>query len=108
VIGVSRRADAGELLNEQGSGLFGHWEPTDDAHGTSGVGVVLADGEFERFIEHSKQYLSQLTAHDGEPIVYYNGGAWDRAGKIKSGVDWFADPHGEQDKIDATLRVEIR
>lgn len=108
VIGVSRRADAGELLNEQGSGLFGYWEPTDDAHGTSGVGVVLADGEFERFIEHSKQYLSQLTAHDGEPIVYYNGGAWDRAGKIKSAVDWFAYLHGEQDKIDAPLRVEIR
>ena len=108
VIGVSRRADAGELLNEQGSGLFGYWEPTDDAHGTSGVGVVLADGEFERFIEHPKQYLSQLTAHDGEPIVYYNGGAWDRAGKIKSAVDWFAYLHGEQDKIDAPLRVEIR
>lgn len=107
-IGVSRRAEEGQLLNEQGSGTFGYWEPTDDAHGTTGVGVILADGEFERFIEQPKQYLSVLTAHDGEPIVYYNGGAWDRAGKVTSAGDWFAYLRAEKDKAASPLQVEIK
>lgn len=107
-IGVSRRAEEGKLLNEQQRGIFGYWEPTDGAHGTTGVGVVLADGEFERLIEQPKQYLSVFTAHADEPIVYYNGGAWDRAGKITSSDDWFTYLQAEKDKIAAPLRVEIK
>ena len=107
-IGVSRCAEAGELLNEQGGGLFGYWEPTDEVHGTTGVGVVLAEGKFEQFIEQPKQYLSVLTAHDGEPIVYYNGGAWDRAGEITSAADWFAYFQAVKDRVATPLQVEIK
>jgi len=107
-IGVSRRAEEGELLNEQGSGTFGYWEPTDDTHGTTGVGVILADGQFEQFVEQPRQYLSILTARDGEPIVYYNGGAWDRAGKVTSAGDWFAYLRAAKDKAASPLQVEIK
>lgn len=107
-IGVSRRAEEGELLNEQESGMFGYWEPTDSAYGTTGVGVILADGEFERFVEQPRQYLSVFTAHDGEPIVYYNGGAWDRAGKITSASDWFAYLQAAKDMVASPLLVEIK
>ena len=107
-IGVSRRAEEGKLLNEQDSGLFGYWEPTDSAHGTTGVGVVLADGKFEQFIEQPKQYLSVLTVHDGEPVVYYNGGAWDRAGEITSADDWFAYLQVVKDNVASPLQVEIK
>lgn len=107
-IGVSRRAEAGELLNDRDAGLFGYWEPTDEVHGTTGVGVLLAEGKFEQFIEQPKQYLSVLTAHDGEPIVYYNGGAWDRAGKITSAADWFAYLQAVKDRVATPLQVEIK
>ncbi|MEC3881520.1 DUF4861 family protein [Parapedobacter sp. 10938] len=107
-IGVSRRAEEGTLLNEPDSGLFGYWEPTDDKHGTTGVGVVLADGQFEQFIEQPKQYLSVLTVRDGEPIVYYNGGAWDRAGKFMSASDWFGYLQATKNKEASPLQVEIK
>jgi len=107
-VGVARRADEGELLKQPGRGLFGYWEPTDETHGTTGVGVVLGDGEFERFVEQSDQYLSVLSAHDGKPLVYYNGGAWDRAGHITSAADWFTYLQKEKNKINAPLQVEIK
>ena len=106
-IGVSRRAEAGELLNEEDRGLFGYWEPTDDTHGTTGVGVVLIDGEFERFVEQPEQYLSVLTVHDGEPIVYYNGGAWDRAGNITSASEWFNYLKAIKNGKSSPLAIEI-
>ena len=89
-IGIARRAKEGKLLTNPDTGVFGYWEPTDEKHGTTGTGVILASSVFERYVEHPEQYLAVLTAHDGEPIVYYNGGAWDRAGKITSADDWFA------------------
>ncbi|MFB2119175.1 DUF4861 family protein [Parapedobacter sp. 2B3] len=107
-IGVSRRAQAGQLLHEGNNGMFGYWEPTDDKHGTTGVGVVLADGPSEQLIEQPTQYLTVLTAHDGEPIVYYNGGAWDRAGKITSANDWFAYLRTVKNRLASPLQVEIK
>ncbi|MGV3760924.1 DUF4861 family protein [Parapedobacter sp.] len=107
-IGVSRRATEGRLLSEKDNGMFGYWEPTDAAHGTTGVGVILTDGPFEQFIAQPKQYLSVLTAHDSEPIVYYNGGAWDRGGRIASADEWFAYLRAAKEKETFPLQVEIK
>lgn len=107
-IGISRRAEGGRLLNEPNGDVFGYWEPADDVHGTTGVGVILVDGQLEQFTEKPAQYLAGLTAHDGKPIVYYNGGAWDRAGKIASADDWFNYLQAIKDKEASPLQVEIK
>lgn len=107
-IGVARREDEGKISNEQGSGIFGYWEPESEKHGTTGVGVVLADGQFERLVETPEQYLMVVTATAGEPLVYYNGGAWDRAGKITDAAGWFAYLREAKEKETSPLSVEIK
>lgn len=107
-IGIARRAEEGKLLNEQANGILGYWEPEHDKHGTTGVGVVLAEGSFERFIEQPTQYLSALTVDNGKPVVYYNGGVWDRPGKITSADDWFAYLHTIKEREAWPLLVEIK
>ncbi len=33
--------------------------------------------------------LAKLSVRSGEPLVYYTGAAWDKAGHITSGQAWF-------------------
>ncbi|MGK6350594.1 DUF4861 family protein [Parapedobacter sp. DT-150] len=107
-IGIARRAAGGELFNEQGQGIFGYWEPAQGDHGMTGVGVMLADGDFEGYESLPNQYLARLTAADGKTITYYNGGAWNKAGKITSAKDWFAYLKAFKERQASPLRVELK
>lgn len=106
-IGIARRAEEGKLFNAQDEGVLGYWEPEHDEHGTTGVGIVLAGGPFERLIEQPTQYLATVTVADGKSVVYYNGGVWDRAGKIMEANDWFTYLQGVKDRIAAPLEIGI-
>lgn len=107
-IGLSRRAEGGQLLQEQGSGILGYWEPEHGENGITGAGVVLANAHFDQYVIQPAQYLALLTATDGEAITYYNGGAWNKAGKITTPETWFAYLQAAKAKMDSPLHVEIR
>ena len=107
-IGIARRAGGGTLLNAQDSGILGYWEPEHGADGITGAGVILGDGQFDRYVDQPAQYLALLTATDGEPITYYNGGAWNKAGKITSAEAWFAYLQAVKERHASPLHVEIK
>lgn len=107
-VGISRRAGEGRLLQEQDSGILGYWEPEQGEYGMTGVGVLLGDGQFDHYVDQPTQYLALLTATDGEPITYYNGGAWNKAGKITSSEAWFAYVRGFKERHVSPLNVEIK
>ena len=88
-LGIARREQPGELSKEQDGGILGYWEPEHGEDGTMGIGVLLADGGFEGYEDLANQYLALFTAENGKPFTYYNGGAWNKAGKITSASDWF-------------------
>lgn len=94
VIGIRKRADAGVIaLNEQ-EGIMGYWEPTHPEDGTTGIGVVLVNSKNEMLVSKTAkdytQLLAKIEVKNNEPVVYYAGAAWDRAGKIKNAAQWFA------------------
>lgn len=93
VIGIRRRAEPGVIsLNEQ-EGIMGYWEPTFPEDGTTGVGVVLVNSKNEMLVSKTAKEYTQLLAKievkNNEPVVYYSGAAWDRAGKITNSKQWF-------------------
>lgn len=88
-IGVARRADQGTHIGEQHRGIFGYWEPEQGDHGITGVGVILDNGGFDGLETTPTQYLNLLTVPDGGTITYYNGGAWNKAGRFATAGDWF-------------------
>lgn len=87
VVGIIRREKPGVIsLNEQ-QGIMGYWEPT-EKEGTTGVGSILTTPVSTMWVNKT-QILAKTTVNNNEPIVYYSGAAWDKAGKIANSKQWF-------------------
>ena len=106
-IGVASRKDPGELLEEQQAGIFGYWEPEIGKFGITGVGVLLENGPFSGFGELSNQYLAFADATDKTPLVYYVGGAWNKAGVFTSAEAWFDYLRSYKERVTKPLVVKI-
>lgn len=107
-IGVARRAQPGNLLQEEQKGIFGYWEPEIGNHGITGIGVILEKGGFSGFGDLSNQYLAFGEATRGTPLTYYVGGAWNRAGIYTSAEDWFDYLHAFKERVALPLNAEIK
>ncbi len=107
VIGVARRKAPGEVLREEAQGIFGYWEPEHGEDGITGVGII-SEKPFSAVHEHADQYLSELAATNNEPLVYYNGGAWNKAGKITSADAWFSYLTTYKQHLGNPLKVSIQ
>lgn len=87
VVGIIRREKPGVIsLNEQ-QGIMGYWEPT-EKEGTTGVGSILTTPVSTMWVNKT-QILAKTTVNNNEPIVYYSGAVWDKAGKITNSKQWF-------------------
>jgi len=87
VVGIIRREKPGVIsLNEQ-QGVMGYWEPT-EKEGTTGVGSILTTPVSTMWVNKT-QILAKTTVNNNEPIAYYSGAAWDKAGKITNSKQWF-------------------
>jgi hypothetical protein len=88
VVGIIKRPKGGVLsLNEQ-QGIMGYWEPTFDPEGTTGVGAIVLTPVSNMLVTKA-QLLAKTTIKNNEPLVYYTGAAWDKAGKITNAKQWF-------------------
>ncbi|QKZ13504.1 DUF4861 family protein [Spirosoma sp. KUDC1026] len=89
VVGISLRSEPSPLLQDEKNGIMGYWEPKHGNDGTIGVGCVFpkAPVSMLRKYDHA---LARLTAKPSDDLIYYTGGAWDKAGRITSSADWFA------------------
>jgi hypothetical protein len=88
VVGIIKRPETGVIsLNEQ-QGIVGYWEPTHGEDGTTGVGSILTT-PVSNILVGNMQMLAKTTVNNNEPIIYYSGAAWDKAGKITNAKQWF-------------------
>jgi len=88
VVGIIRREKAGVIsLNEQ-QGIMGYWEPTFEKDGTTAVGSIMTTPVSTMWVD-KQQLLAKTTVKNNEPVVYYSGAAWDKAGKITNSKQWF-------------------
>ncbi|WP_140487194.1 DUF4861 family protein [Flavobacterium sp. GSA192] len=87
-VGISKRPESGVLLLNEQQGIIGYWEPTHGNDGTTGVGAVLTTA-VKNMLVGNNQLLALTEAKNSEPIVYYAGAVWDKAGKITNSVQWF-------------------
>lgn len=88
VVGIIKRPETGIIsLNEQ-QGVMGYWEPTHGEDGTTGVGVILTT-PVSTMLVGKEQLLAKTAVNSNESIIYYTGGAWNKAGKITNSIQWF-------------------
>jgi len=87
VVGIIKRPETGIIsLNEQ-QGIMAYWEPTHGKDGTTGVGAILTTPA-NNMIVGNAQMLAKTAVKNNEPIIYYAGAAWDKAGKITNAKQW--------------------
>ena len=92
VAGITIRPEPGKLLLDEQAGILGYWEPTHGADGTLGIGCLFPKKSIPMLYQYGHG-LAKLSVRSGEPLVYYSGGAWDKANLIKTGEAWFAYLH---------------
>lgn len=88
VVGIIKRPETGIMsLNEQ-QGIIAYWEPTHGLDGTTAVGSILTT-QVNNMIVGSTQMLAKTAVKNNEPVLYYSGAVWDKAGKITNAKQWF-------------------
>ncbi|WP_338868739.1 DUF4861 family protein [Spirosoma sp. SC4-14] len=106
VAGITLRPEASPLLLNETKGILGYWEPKHGDDGTIGVGCIFpaTPVSMQRKYQHG---LAKLSVKSGNTIIYYSGGAWDKAGRITSGDDWFAYLHQFADQLKTPPMVTV-
>lgn len=92
VAGITLRPSTSPLLIDEKKGVLGYWEPAHREDGILGVGCVFITVPVPmlRQYEHG---LAKLRVKSGGTLVYYTGGAWNKAGRISTSDAWFAYLH---------------
>ncbi|KAF2330648.1 DUF4861 family protein [Flavobacterium daemonense] len=106
-VGISKRPENGIVsLNEQ-QGILGYWEPVHGKDGTTGVGSILSTPVKKMLVENN-QLLAITETKNNEPIVYYTGAVWDKAGIITNSAQWFEYLDNFSEELKKPLLVSVK
>jgi len=104
---VLRKEDGGKIMKLANKQIMGYWEPQHGQDGTLGV-AVIGESPITGMTEVAGQLLAQMEASAEQPLVYYNGGAWDKAGEITDAQAWEKYLLNYQERIQHPLEVSIK
>jgi hypothetical protein len=105
--GIIKRKEAGEMLLNEKKGILAYWEPQHGADGTTGVACLLPTPVTQMMV--NQEHLLALTKTDPTgSFIYYNGAAWDKAGKIAGAREWFHYLDQFQDCLKNPLRISVK
>jgi hypothetical protein len=107
VVGISRRENPGKIILNEQQGIMGYWEPTFDKNGTTATGSILSTPVSNMWADKI-QLLAKTTVQNNEPIVYYTGAAWDKAGKFTNAKKWFDYLENFSQEINNPLIVSVK
>ena len=88
-VGIIKRNEPGELLLNEQKGVLSYWEPLHGKDGITGVGCVFTSG-VSRMLVDKEQLLALSKGSKNKAFVYYNGAAWNKAGKLTDALQWAA------------------
>ena len=109
VIGLARRSEQNpEVKFDAKDKTLVYWEPNIQNYGRTGTALYLPKQKLTFHDTDKKQFLIQTSIKNNTSFVYYNGAAWDRAGKIQNFDDWedFVEDYAES--INKPLKVKLK
>jgi hypothetical protein len=90
-IGIAKHP-GGAAHSDAATASLSVWEPVDGGkNGSLGCAVVLAPDSKGEERATDDNFLFVTPAKPGEPLRYYVGSAWDRAGHVTSAENWAAE-----------------
>ena len=106
VVGIIKRKEQGAMLLDELNGSMAYWEPLHGADGITGVGSFLLEPATAIKVT-ATQLLMQTSTPKANPIVYYTGAAWNKAGVFTDAQGWFSHVQLAKTKIMQPLQVGI-
>lgn len=86
-VGIVDRPGKGTTQLDERNGILAFWEPEHGKDGTTGVAIISNNLSEMNFQEG--QWIAQTKVTSGEPLTYYVGAAWNKAGEITNAQEWF-------------------
>jgi len=105
-VGIVKRKEPGSMLMDEQQGVMAYWEPKHGADGTIGVGVIIP-AALKMNVDKG-HLLVHAAAKNNQPLVYYNGSAWDKAGEIIAAKAWFDYLYNFKQQLQQPLKVELQ
>lgn len=87
-IGFITRNESEKITMTEPNGTVGYWEPEHGKDGITGVGAILPVKPV-KYVREKKQLLAVSSVKSNQPMVYYAGAAWNKAGEITTSEQWF-------------------
>ncbi|WP_129714378.1 DUF4861 family protein [Pedobacter sp. SYP-B3415] len=107
-VGIVQRKEAGaERSVQEIPGIIAYREPAHGADGNLAIGII-ARQRIVKTLDAENQMLVVMEAKPGKPVVYYQGAAWNKAGKIKSFSDWTTYLKNFKTQLDQPLQVTLK
>lgn len=94
-----------EILRDAPSGLLGQWV-VQKSNGALGTAVIVP-AAFTGYAEDERNLLALAQATPGQPLVYYAGAAWSRAGEITTAAAWAEYLAAASARVNAPVRVAL-
>lgn len=88
VVGINKKIGADIKYLDEQDNIMGYWLPRDSINGTIGVGVLM-NAKTQEMLFFKKHLLSKVSVKTNQPLCYYAGACWDKAGVFTNEQIWF-------------------
>jgi hypothetical protein len=109
VVGLAKRDEIKpEVEFDKEDNTLAYWEPNIKDFGHTGTTIILSNQKASYIDTDPKQFLLKTEISNNKPFVYYNGGAWNNAGKITSFDQWEDAVKDYAEQIRKPLKVKLK
>lgn len=109
VVGLAKRKESNpEAEFDKEDKTLVYWEPNINHAGRTGTALILTNQKAQYIDSDEKQFLVKTDISNHKPFVYYNGAAWDKAGKITSFDQWEDAVEDYAEQIRKPLKVKLK
>jgi len=106
VAGIVKRNEPGEMLLNENDRVMGYWEPQHGKDGITGIGCVFITPVSAMMVKQG-HLLAETFITKTNPLIYYQGAAWDKAGLITSAKKWVSYLETFGQKLKQPVQVVI-
>lgn len=110
VIGVAKRNEENPAYAfDKKTGVLVYWEPSLNDFGETGIAVIVPKSTRLNVDDgYKNQFLIHSTAQNNSEFIYYNGAAWNKAGKITSFESWKNVVAKQETAISTPLQIRLK
>lgn len=109
VLGLARRTETTPAVYfDPNYKSLAYWEPAVKDYGETGTALLVPDTKIDFIQDDKKQFLLKTILDDGKQLVYYNGAAWSKAGKITNAKQWDKYVKNYAERLQKPLKITLK